>query len=197
MARLISLGRDCQAASQIDRVTGAGRPSQFFDWLVTPHDGLISLLGDDFQGFLSPGNISDRGEHDGFHYAVDSKFGIELIHEFPISQSIESKLPSVRAKFAHLADRFRALADQSDLVFVRQVEPVFFREDHARLLYEALSNRFDRSFRLLFVSDVFTAPNWSIPGVTAWCVRQPKPYVWTGSNAAWDDAFRALGTRTG
>lgn len=196
MSRLISLGHDCQTASQIDRVTGAGRPAQFFDWLVTPHDGLIALLRDDFQGFLSPGNISDRGEHDGFHFVVDSKFGVDLIHEFPIAQSIESKLAAVQAKFAYLADRFRALASQPDLVFVRQVAPALLQEDHARSLHETLAKRFDRGFRLLLVSDVLIAPRWSIPGVTAWCVRQPEPYVWTGSDAAWNDAFRAVGIKT-
>lgn len=194
-SRLVSLGYHCQAAHQIQRLDRAPTPAQFFDWLITPHDALIRMLAGRFSGFLGKHNLTIDGEADGHHIVTDRAFGVEIRHDFPSSASIADSLGSVQSKYTMLANRFFDLARRPGLIFVRQVAPEDFREDHARELQQALGSLFGDRFRLVFVSDVRSVPQWQIPSVLVRSVAQPQPYMWQGSNGAWDDLFRELGVR--
>lgn len=191
--RLVSLGYHCQAAHQIQRVDPTGMTAQIFDWLITPHDALIRLLAGRFSGFLGKPNLTIDGEADGHHIVTDRAFGVEMRHDFPSSASIADSLGSVQSKYTMLANRFFDLGRRPGLIFVRHVRPEDLREDHARELQQVLGSLFGKKFRLVFVSDVPKVPDWSMPAVLVRQIAQPEPYVWQGSNAAWDALFRELG----
>lgn len=192
MTLLISLGRHCQAAHQIGRVAGPLRQSHFFDWLITPHHGLLALLANRFNGFLAPANLRVDGEHDGFHRVTDSAFGVEMLHDFPITQSVESRILVAQTKYAHLAQRFLALPGGEDCIFIRHVEPEELRQDNIRGLYAALGALLNPGFRLVIISEITRPAAWTIPGITILPVVQPEPYVWTGSDTSWDLVFDKL-----
>ena len=188
---VVSLGRHCQAAHQIDRLIGPGRPAQFFDWLITPHGGLIALLEGGFSGFLTPANLRVDAEHLGHHVVVDTAFGVELFHEFPVGETVAGRLSAVQAKYAALARRFLALPGPGCL-FVRQVEPRDMRADHAQAIMDALGRHFASGFRLLMVSEALPEPGWEVAGVKMTQVAQDEPYRWQGCDAAWDAVFGTL-----
>ncbi|MBB5687120.1 DUF1796 family putative cysteine peptidase [Sphingobium boeckii] len=190
MTRFISLGRHCQAAHQIDRVTGPGRPAQFFDWLITPHEGLIALLKGGFGGFLAPHNLRSQGEHEGFHAVTDAAFGVEMLHDFPFDARIDVRLAGVQAKYAHLAQRFLTLPGGRECVFMRQVEA--FDPIQAGAIFAVLGQWFKPGFRLAILADSEIADQPVMPDIRVVHVPQPAPYVWKGSDPAWDKAFKAL-----
>src|ERR1700722_19451349 len=121
MATFVSLGHHCQAAYQIRRVSAPRARAQFFDWLVTPHDGLIALLQNRFCGFLTKENLLTRGAYGRNHDVVDVLFRIRLLHDFPLSVSLADGLGAVQRKYRVLADRFLDLPHR-DLIFIRYVE---------------------------------------------------------------------------
>lgn len=196
MTNFVSLGHHCQAAYQIRRVSVPRARAQFFDWLVTPHDGLIALLQNRFCGFLTKENLLARGARGRFHNVVDVRFGIGLLHEFPLSISLTDGLGAAQRKYRALADRFLALP-RGDLIFIRYVEAEHCCRSEAEELYAVLAAQFGRDCRLIIASDQLPGERWHIQGVEAFQLAQPTPYIWSGLDAAWDALFSAALDRTG
>lgn len=175
---IVSLGRHCQAAHQIRRIAETAWQPQFFDWLITPHDGLIGLLENRFGGFLESGNIAIDGVHGEFQRVIDRRYGVEVLHDFPIGEDVTERLPLVRAKFAHLARRFVALEDPA---FVRQVEVVDPMEEAT--LKTTLSGIFATRSTLTMIADSE--------------VPQVGPYVWSGDDEAWAAVLGSMPSSVG
>jgi hypothetical protein len=188
MASFVSLGSHCQAAYQIRRVSVPRAKAQFFDWLVTPHDGLIALLQNRFGEFLTKENLLVRGAHGRYHDVVDVLFGIKLLHDFPRSVSLADGLSAVQQKYRVLAGRFLALPHK-DLIFIRHVEAEHCCRSEAEELHAVLATHFGRDCRLIIASDQLPSEPWHIQGVKAFQLAQPKPYIWRGLDAAWDALF--------
>lgn len=190
MATFVSLGHHCQAAYQIRRVSVPRARAQFFDWLVTPHDGLIALLQNRFCGFLTKENLLARGAHGRYHDVVDVLFRIRLLHDFPLSASLADGLGAVQRKYKVLADRFLALPHR-DLIFIRYVQAEHCCQSEAEELHAVLVAQFGRACRLIMASEQPPGERWHVQGVKAFQLAQPKPYIWSGLNAAWDALFSA------
>ena len=190
MATFVSLGHHCQAAYQIRRVSVPRARAQFFDWLVTPHDGLIALLQNNFCGFLTKENLLARGARGRYHDVIDVLFRIRLLHDFPLSVSLADGLCAVQRKYRVLADRFLALP-RRDLIFIRYVEAEHCCQSEAEELHAVLAAQFGQDCRLIIASDQPPGERWHIRGVKAFQLAQPKPYIWRGLNAAWDALFSA------
>lgn len=190
MATFVSLGHHCQAAYQIRRVSVPRARAQFFDWLVTPHDGLIALLQNRFCGFLIKENLLTRGARGKYHDVTDVRFRTRLLHDFPLSVSLDDGLGAVQRKYRVLADRFLALP-RRELIFIRYVEPEHCCQSEAQELHTVLAAQFGRDCRLVIASDQSPGERWHVQGVKAFQLAQPEPYIWSGLNAAWDALFSA------
>lgn len=190
MATFVSLGHHCQAAYQIRRVSVPRARAQFFDWLVTPHDGLISLLQNRFCGFLAKENILTRGARGKYHKVVDTLFRIQLLHDFPRSVSLADGLGAVQRKYKVLANRFLALPHK-DLIFIRYVEAERCCQSEAEELHAVLAAQFGGDCRLIIATDRLPSKRWRLQGVKTFQLEQPEPYIWSGLNAAWDALFSA------
>jgi hypothetical protein len=89
---VVSIGQNCQAAYQISREfyqRGSGpfdwglceKGAHFFDWLICDGDAAISLIRNDFAGFLRPDALVFVEEP--FPAVVETTYGVKIIHDFP------------------------------------------------------------------------------------------------------------------
>ncbi|CAN5182930.1 hypothetical protein BH09PSE3_BH09PSE3_22950 [soil metagenome] len=104
---------------------------------------------------------------------IDRRYGIEVLHDFPVDEDVGLRLGMVQAKFAHLARRFLAL---DDVDFVRQVEGVEPVEEQE--LRTGLSRIFGDRFRLTMVADS--------------AVPQAGNYIWSGDDGCWDAVLGSI-----
>ncbi|WP_254407441.1 DUF1796 family putative cysteine peptidase [Streptomyces sp. GMY02] len=197
--RCVGLGYHCESTHQIRRITGDDR-AHFFDWLDLDFESVVETIADDFAHVLRPGMVEPFS--DGL-CALDRGSDIRFFHDFrPSSGStlsrpdIESQLGSVRAKFAALADRWRALAGSSARVLY--VHHDAFDElaaaDLRRLRLVIATAHPGHRFDLLWLRRTppgNTAADALGPGIT-WGTVAAAPGRWQGDDAQWDAAFREV-----
>jgi len=81
---VISLGGRCQVAHQLRRKY-PGMKSKFFDWLITPDQSLIDMLGDGMTGFSSDTPLAEGHSHHknrAHSHIVEGSYGTLLSHDF-------------------------------------------------------------------------------------------------------------------
>jgi hypothetical protein len=122
--RLISLGSDCQAATNIQLFSGS-LPADFFNWIATPLEGLIDTIETDFAHILHRENVIYT-ENFINKTVVDSRNGFDFFHFFSHDatggvneNAIEQELDSQREKFKFLADRWLSTMNNARILFVR------------------------------------------------------------------------------
>ncbi|WP_103503182.1 papain-like cysteine peptidase [Streptomyces sp. SM14] len=193
----VGLGYHCEVTHQIRRVTGNERAA-YFDWLDLDLEAVIETIEADFTNVLRPGLTEPFG--DGL-FALDRGSGIRFFHEFAASgpkglseADIERQIDAVRAKFTHLADRFRSLATSDRRVlYIRN--DAFDEHDAAdlRRLRAAIATQYPgHRFALLWLRRTVPADAAQLPPGIAWGAVPLVPGRWEGDDAAWDAAFDAL-----
>ncbi|MFI5805868.1 DUF1796 family putative cysteine peptidase [Streptomyces sp. NPDC051561] len=197
----VGLGYHCESTHQIRRITGDER-AHFFDWLDLDFESVLTLLESDFRDVLLPG--SSEPFSDGL-CAHDRGTGIRFFHDFrpqpgrPLSQAdVDAQLPSVKAKFAHLAERWRELTGSSRRVlYVHHDAFDELTDSDLGRLHRLLARRHPgHRFALLWLRR--TAPHSvaALPPGTAWDTVPEVPGHWQGDDTAWDRVFAALDPRT-
>ncbi len=181
---IVSLGRHCQPAYQIRRLTGV-EAAGIFDWIYTTDDGLVRLIESGLAGFFALGELAVGG-----HGVVeDGRTSTRFMHEFPPGSDIAAQHAVHAGRFAMLAERWRALlASDRRALFVRvPSDPEADGRAVAERLRAAIARQAPRlRFTILVLSDnpADDAP-WGQKGVLNHHLRQPEPYDWRGDDAVW------------
>ncbi|MFF3274166.1 papain-like cysteine peptidase [Streptomyces chrestomyceticus] len=198
----VGLGYHCESTYQIRRVTGVTR-AHFFDWLDLDFESVVEAVAEDFRHVLRPGLVEPFDEG---RCALDRGSDIRFYHEFhpaagagtPLTQAdIDAQLPRVRAKFAALAGRWRALAGSvARVLYVHhdawdELTAADLRRLRAVIAAQHPGHRFD----LLWLRRT-TPPDADAtgPGIT-WGTVAAAPGRWEGDDAAWDAALTPVLTR--
>ena len=188
--KLVSIGRYCQTAYQLRRFTN-NTTASFFDWLGTPHDGLIRVLQRDFLDCFLLENLVLSEDGLG---VVDQTNGIDFRHTFSnprYSHSIDLKIFALnyevaRQKADFLRLRWRKTIRRESTLYVRQdsPSPTQIRELYDALAMQASPNRIG----LLIVTPSSHPPAISLPDV--YIESGPdlptSPVDWKGTDEAWD-----------
>jgi len=141
----ISIGRNCQSRYQISRTlyirkhgtdsgfflgnnrnTSNDFGTHFFDWSVTPVDGLIKILDSDFKGVFRIENLDVTNRNNGKAQVIDRLTGLKYLHDFPYgkqgtinSEELPFYYPRVKEKYDYLVGKTkRLLASNNNILFV-------------------------------------------------------------------------------
>ncbi|MFE3247129.1 DUF1796 family putative cysteine peptidase [Streptomyces sp. NPDC059209] len=193
----VGLGYHCETTYQLRRITGNGS-AHFFDWLDLELESVVEAIADDFTHVLRPGRVEPFS--DGL-CALDRGSDIRFFHDFRPADGrlltqpdIDGQLGTVRAKFAALAERWRALAESPAQVLY--VHHDAFDESTARdlnRLRQVIATAHPRQrFSLLWLRRTPPAdPAVLSPDIT-WGTVAENPGRWEGDDAQWDAVFSAV-----
>ncbi|WP_228989135.1 DUF1796 family putative cysteine peptidase [Streptomyces sp. DH8] len=193
----VGLGYHCESTHQLRRVTGAER-AHFFDWLDLDLAAVRETIAADFANVLRPGLcepfsdgacVRDRGSNIRFFHDFRAPDGAPLTPAV-----IAEQFDAVRAKFDHLATRWRALtASRSRVLYVHQDA---FDESGApelTALHALLRARYpDHAFDLLWLRRTPPPDAAALPPGVLWGTVPLDPGRWEGDDAAWDRALAPL-----
>lgn len=193
----VGLGYHCESTYQIRRFTGIERAA-FFDWLDLELSSVVTALTTDFRDVLRPGLSVPAS--DGA-CALDEGSGIRFFHDFrapagqPLTTAlIDEQLPAVRAKYTHLADRWRTMASSSARVLY--VHHDAFDEataaDVHRLHAVLAAQHGGHRFGLLWLRRTPPADADGLPPGVGWDTVPLVEGRWQGDDASWDRALARL-----
>lgn len=190
--RIVSLGSACEPAYQIRSHTGKSE-ADYFDWLITPAESLITAIETDFSGFDNKQDFvitEDKGS------VINNRTKIEYRHSFPrgsdglIRDDFLTSFSEYEARTAYLLGRWRSN-------FSRPGRVLFIRRDITLEEVDRLSRAIQDAYPqvqakiLVVASDDYesltTVPGVSfahIPGHTGDGLGQPE---------AWRRKFIQLG----
>jgi hypothetical protein len=163
-----------------------------FDWQITPFAAVLTYLEADFQGVF---------EREDLH-VVDGEVAHRTLstrhpHEFHAidgvldDAAIDAGYPAARAKFEHLASRFRAhLLQPGPFLYV--CKEIRVHEEAVRLMDLLRARNPDHALKLLFVG--YDGEDQNLDGLRgqafkAWVPLEsgkPADRAWEGDNPAWD-----------
>jgi hypothetical protein len=182
--RVISLGRGCQPAYQIRRITGE-TAAHVFDWIITPDYALLQSIRYGLSGWFDADRL--RPMDDG---TIEDHFlGARFLHEFQGPGDFAEKHARHAARIAHLVARWQSLMEsRQNVLFVRQH---FERDDMvatADELFRSLTEAAPQlKFRILYLVEPSRFDDRSVvEGVTFRALHQTAPYDWRGDDACWD-----------
>jgi hypothetical protein len=121
--RVVSLGGNCMVTKEMRLFYGV-EAANMFDWWITPVDGLIQLIENDFDGLFERENLQMVGDR---RSVANLRYGILHHHDFlrndeedrVVEMDEEQRLRNVQ-KFAYLKRRWDDLAhNQGPVLFVR------------------------------------------------------------------------------
>ena len=193
--QIVSLGRACQVACQLRRVTG-DTSARALDWVITSDEALLRVLGDGLSGWFRRENLAPFSP--GF--GVDLATGIRFQHEFAGGVTVDAAHAAHAGRMAELAQRWGALmAGRGRVLFVRQDGWSADVPRHAATLRDALGRAAPGlTAHLLYLTETARHdPAWAAPGITFQPLSQTEPYDWRGDDAAWDRALAAVGVGSG
>ncbi|NJQ15866.1 DUF1796 family putative cysteine peptidase [Streptomyces bohaiensis] len=193
----VGLGYHCEVTHQLRRVTG-DEHAAFFDWLDLELASVIEAIDSDFRDVLLPGAVEPFS--DGL-CALDRGSDIRFFHDFVArtpgrlsAAEIADQLPAVRAKYEHLAERFRTRA--ASRARVLYVHHDAFDESGAadlrRLRATIATTHPGHRFAVLWVRRTPPADRTALPPGIVWDTAPLVPGRWQGDDAAWDGLFRRL-----
>ncbi|MFI5617159.1 papain-like cysteine peptidase [Streptomyces sp. NPDC051567] len=193
----VGLGYHCESTYQIRRITGDDR-AHFFDWLDLDFASVLETIGTDFRDVLRPGLTQPFSNG---ACALDNGSRIRFFHDFhapddgPLTaEVISGQLSLVRAKFDHLAGRWRDLtASRSRVLYIHhdafdELEAVDLKRLHDLLRVRYPGHR----FALLWLRRTPPADTSALPPGVSWGTVAELPGRWQGDDQEWDAAFAAL-----
>ena len=197
----VGLGYHCESTYQIRRITGDDR-AHFFDWLDLDFASVLDTLATDFREVLRPGLTEPFSNGT---CALDTGSRIRFFHDFhargdgPLTaEDIAGQFTAVRAKFKHLAARWRDLA--ASRAHVLYVHHDAFDEleaaDLARLHTLLRDRHPGHRFSLLWLRRTPPDGTADLPPGVRWGTVAERPGRWEGDDAQWDAAFAALADAT-
>ncbi|MFD3869238.1 papain-like cysteine peptidase [Streptomyces sp. NPDC058623] len=193
----VGLGYHCESTYQIRRITGDDR-AHFFDWLDLDFESVLRTLATDFREVLRPGLTEPFSNGT---CALDTGSRIRFFHDFharpdaPLTaEDIADQVAGVRAKFQHLAARWRELtASRAHVLYVHhdafdELEAADLARLHTLLRERHPGHRFS----LLWLRRTPPGDTAALPPGVRWDTVAERPGRWQGDDAQWDAAFAAL-----
>ena len=121
--RVVSLGGNCMVTMEMRKFFGI-QAANMFDWWITPGEGLVRLIENDFDGLFSKENLQLVGPR---RSVANLRYGILHHHDFPrndvedcVVAIRQEDLQRNREKFAYLKKRWDDLANNPDpVLFIR------------------------------------------------------------------------------
>jgi hypothetical protein len=212
----ISLGACCQPRYHISRILHVARHgndsdfrideqsrtsgdygSHFFDWSVTPTQGLLKVLSSDFSGVLRLANLRIKRLNDGKQTVLDEATGQRYPHTFSgtgtgslTEQALEMQYAEVKAKYDYLVAKTRGLLDSNRrILFVR----CGFVGDRALAKLLALLGARVADFSLLYVPWTRALKENDPSVMDNRVIHRPSEHApYPGSCAAWTRAFEGI-----
>jgi len=183
--QVVSLGRACQPAYQLRRLTGV-KTAHVFDWIITPDKGLLRWLETDLDQFFA----RDRLTVDQRSVVIDQPTETQFLHEFPPGADFEKAYEENAGRFAMLVERWRnLLASDQHVLFVRQHGWSNDARAAALRLRDTIAAQAPRlRFKLLYLTPDEQG-DWREQGIINRFLRQPEPYEWTGDDDAWGEVL--------
>jgi len=149
----ISLGSYCEVAYQIRKHTGVNH-SHYFDWLVTPFNGLIYTLMSDFNCFNKQNLILSNCKA----HVIDTETNIRYNHAFDtdgaghIPPDFKKQYAEIKDKFNFLKQRFiDTIKDKNNQIYFarRQINSV-----EAKLLIDFFQEKYPKNnFQFIFINN--------------------------------------------
>jgi len=210
----LSLGGNCVPGFQIERKFGAD--GMYFNYTVTPYQGLVRLLESNFKGSLEKGNLA-IGQWEGHDSVYDSTTNIFYHHDFLCSperhhangrrmitpDDISSYYHAVKSKYDYLAAKFlKTIASGVPLAFIR-------REYDGSCLDPAKMERVDdllrslgaKNYRLICVhhdsSLEWHSTHKGYDYFLAAYETRPLPSAWATKDESWDAIFKFMAEHCG
>lgn len=186
--QVVSLGRACQPAHQIRRILGI-TSAQVFDWIVTTDEGLVTLIGEQLEGFFARDRLGVNPKGVVIDLPTDTRF----LHEFPKGSDMDAKHEEHRGRYAALVERWRTLlASDAEVLFVRQHGWDADPRAAARRLWRVIREQAPGlRFTILYLTkDPADDVSWQEEGIINRFLPQPTPYKWTGDDTAWERLLR-------
>lgn len=212
----ISLGHACDTKYQIARALffrerpGASEarfelymrdrtslPRHMFDWQITPLTAVCEYIERDFVGVFEREDLTFSNETcDVVHRGLGARFPHDFGEvEGVLSEAeIDERYPAARAKFDHLARKFRTLLTTPGpyLYMFREIPPL----ELAERLIACLSRHPEHRFRVLFLDDHPKGDFSSLPMVETRTIsldpQKPPGREWQGNDASWAQALADL-----
>jgi hypothetical protein len=200
----IGLGEVCTvaAALQVFELRNAAYP---FDWIISRHTSLCTVLEQDFKDFLNPHFLSVRNDNHG----IINKYGLVFVHDFPtfnyhgdledenpIDENVLSPawinfLPDVQKKYARRIQRFHDVCSSDKKVyFIRHLG--IKSQDEAIVLRNILKTTYPHlDFTLVVVGNNSSfEQQWGEPNIRNYHLKNTG--IWNDV-AEWQSIFLDLG----
>ncbi|MDW9633603.1 DUF1796 family putative cysteine peptidase [Sinorhizobium meliloti] len=193
--KVISLGQACQVAHQLKRI-GITEQTNFFDWIVSPHEVLIKNLHLNLDSLLFSKGVVFNGKRThlrdvatGFWFyghdfsGVENRTGIVT----------DEELAKIKEKYLRRSRRTRIALSEGPVTVVRHFyeTPVAQAVAEQRQLVETLESLYPRTeFSYLWASELPVDCEMHTRGSV---VHTPKGNDWKGDDQAWDRVATLLG----
>ena len=163
-----------------------------FDWQITPFAAVLEYLERDFQGVFERADLVIEGGE-----VVHRRLGTRHPHEFRAREGVldeavvDAAYPAARAKFEHLAAKFRThLTKPGPFLYVCKEIRIY--DEAVRLMRLLGARSADHRFKVLFVG--YEGEDQMLDALAgevfkAWmpaAVDKSPAQQWEGDNGAWD-----------
>ena len=143
---IVSIGEDCACTSYLRRFN-LQKYSYPFDWLSNASfETRISLLVNDFEGFLNPENIEflDIENHTDCDSYMDIKSKFHFYHDFKKGKTLEENYNIVKDKYNRRINRLYSQIDNSkNILFVWWSKDKIQDVEEIKNAYFSLKNKFN------------------------------------------------------
>lgn len=169
---VLSIGPNCRAAHQLDRVFGEVRAKSIFDWQMTPLATIHAYLDNDFRGLFERTDLEVRKG-----IVWNGRFNTSHMHEFPrglLPEDLDRHYPDAHARHVHLCKRTRA---------------AFHSRRRLLIVYSAPATPDEIDGLRAHLRTYAPKQRFHLIGETADCAdgsEWPAVDAWRGSTAAWD-----------
>lgn len=205
---VISLGATCTPAWQI-RHYFKQEKAFVFDWLVTPWETVLDLIGEDFRGFVSEDNVELSSDGTTVR---NRRFPVLHHHDFHrdgnlIAEDWKKDIPSVVQKYEFLANRWNEeLSKRAKVLFVRHEGRLSISgKEYSRIdgndadgLCKLIADKYPLlDFNVLFVTALSSSPtdhraiNVEIDYANDSDWPNPEDN-WKGKTSGWQAVFREI-----
>lgn len=190
---LISLGQNCEAAYNINRV-GLGGAFFPLNWLRShDFDLVIELIKTKFKNFLKKDALQITGICGEHHIVSNKDYALEFMHDFDKEKTLEGGYDEVKTKYDRRIVRFcRALQTNKQIYFFRRN----ITKKQANGFCLMMKKNFPKTKYTLIAVDerIECRKPWNIKNVTNFYYTPEKPHgsVWEHTHKMWDYIFKYL-----
>lgn len=183
---IVSLGKDCEIATQIKRLN-LRKKSGPLDWLIVPEESLIKLFEKDFKNFASLENL--EFENPPIVKVKDKEYNIEFLHNFHIS----SMIGYYHKEFMKTLDRrverlIFQLKNSKDILLIKKEGTLINTKKINEILKKIRNNKPYHLIAIGHTNEFKT--NWNIENVSNFHTPKDKNDNWQGDNNFWDKILK-------